>query len=161
MLKFIVMKIYSKLLLIFLGVILVSPFFGCEKEGECDEVNISSAGSDESHNFGMNCMQCHVSGGEGEGCFTVAGSSTGADLITHLSSGSVKLYTQPNGGGTLKHVIKIDSKGNFHTTEQIDMTGLYPAITGPGGTTKYMSSSPGNGACNSCHGVSTDKIWAN
>lgn len=155
------MKGYTFLLMIFLGIMITLFNTGCEKHGECDEVNISSTGSDESHNFGMNCMQCHVSGGEGEGCFTVAGSATGADLTTHLSSGSIKLYTQPNGGGTLKHVIQIDSKGNFHTTEQVDMNGLYPAISGPGGSMKYMSSSPGNGACNSCHGVSTAKVWAN
>jgi hypothetical protein len=30
----------------------------CEKEGKCGEVNISAAGEAESHNFGMNCMNC-------------------------------------------------------------------------------------------------------
>jgi hypothetical protein len=155
------MKTYSKILVAFLGFSLGLVFIGCEKEGECDEVNISSSVSTESHNFGMNCMQCHVSGGEGEGCFSVAGSTTASDLSNHLTSGKIKLFTGSNGSGTLKHVIDIDGKGNFHTTEQIDMTGLYPAITGSNGTTHYMSSSPGNGACNKCHGLSTDPIWAN
>jgi len=29
-----------------------------------------------------------------------------------------------------------------------------------GGTVKYMGSKITSGQCNSCHGVSTDKIWA-
>ena len=61
----------------------------------------------------------------------------------------------------LEDMLKIDSKGNFHTTESNDYTGLFPAITGPNGTTNYMSTVVPAGACNSCHGVSTAKLYAN
>jgi hypothetical protein len=132
----------------------------CEKEGKCGEVNISAAGEAESHNFGMNCMNCHKDGGEGEGCFTVAGSVSNSALTAHLTSGYIKLYSGPNGTGTLKHTIAIDPNGNFHTTESFDPAGLYPAIVTSGGT-NYMSSSLVSGACNSCHGVSTTKLYGN
>lgn len=155
------MKINSILFILFIGITILGSTLSCKKEGNCDEKNISEAGNDESHNFGMNCMQCHKSDGEGEGCFSVAGSVSNTSLAAPLTSGTVKLYTAANGGGTLKHTIQIDSKGNFHTTESIDYTGLYAAITGPGGTTNYMSSSLTNGACNTCHGVSTSKLWGN
>lgn len=155
------MKINSILLGVFIGSSVLMSTLSCKKEGTCDEKNISEAGSDESHNFGNNCMQCHSSGGEGEGCFSIAGSASTTSLDSPLTSGTVKLYTAANGGGTLKHTIQIDSKGNFHTTESIDYTGLYAAITGPSGTTNYMSSSLTNGSCNTCHGVSTSKLWGN
>ena len=155
------MKIYS---ILFSGFIVCSLFFsatGCKKNGKCNQENISSAGSDESHNFGVNCMTCHTSGGEGKGCFSVAGSVSNVGLTSPLIAGTIKLYTGANGGGTLKHTIQIDAKGNFHTTESVDYSGLYAAITGPNGTTNYMSSSLSNGSCNSCHGGSTSKLYGN
>ena len=48
-------------------------FNSYEKEGGCDENNISATGGNKSQNMGQNCMHCHVSGGEGEGYFTAAG----------------------------------------------------------------------------------------
>ena len=133
----------------------------CEKDHGCGEVNISQSGESESHNFGANCMQCHADGGEGEGCFTAAGSVMNTGLTAHVTSGTVKFFTQPNGGGQLKYTIQIDANGNFFTTESMDLSGLYPAISGSSGTAAYMSSSPGTGKCNSCHGVSTSKLFAN
>jgi cytochrome c553 len=155
------MRTNSILLAIFVigASFLMTP--SCKKNGNCNKKNISKNGSDESHNFGMNCMNCHASGGEGYGCFTAAGSVSNASLTTNISSGTVKFYTLANGGGTLKYEVAIDSKGNFHTTESNDYTGLFPAITGPNGTTNYMSSSVSSGACNSCHGVSTAELYGN
>lgn len=156
-----IMKVNSFLIGLFAISIafLISP--SCKKNNTCGEVNISEAGGDESHNFGMNCMNCHTSGGKGEGCFTAAGSVSNSSLTSNLTSGTVKFYTQPNGGGTLKYTIQIDSKGNFHTTESNDFTGLFPVITGADGIPHYMSSSLSSGSCNSCHGVSTGKLYAN
>ena len=156
------MKVNSLLIAVFAcltGVVLLMP--SCEKHESCGESNISSAGSNESHNMGKNCMECHTSGGEGEGCFNVAGTAYNAALTSTLGSGTIKFYSGPNGTGTLVKTVAIDSKGNFHTTESVNVTNLYPAITGPGGTTQYMSSKPATGACNSCHGSSTDRLWAN
>lgn len=133
----------------------------CKKNSKCNEENISSSGSDESHNFGQNCLQCHKSGGEGEGCFTLAGSVSNSSLTSPLTSGTVRFYSAPNGGGTLMHSVDIDAKGNFHTTDAFEISGLYPAITGSNGITHYMSSSLSTGACNSCHGSSTTKLFAN
>ncbi|MEN9998666.1 MAG: hypothetical protein RI922_1656 [Bacteroidota bacterium] len=155
------MKINSILFIAFIAGATIFSTVGCEKKGKCGSTNISSAGSNKSHNFGQNCMNCHKSGGEGDGCFSVAGSTSNSSLTSPLSSGTVKLYTAANGGGTLKYTIQIDAKGNFHTTESIDVTGLYPAVTGSDGTPHYMGSSLSSGACNSCHGVSTVKLWGN
>jgi hypothetical protein len=132
----------------------------CEdkNEGSCDEVNISFHGGTESHNMGNSCMNCHSNGGPGEGCFNVAGTVYDSLQTNTLSNATVRLYTEANGGGILKHTIQVDAKGNFYTTENISASGLYAAIVGPT-TTQYMSSPLSTGNCNSCHGNSTDRIW--
>ncbi len=154
------MKFYSSLTIAFLATILVFTFPSCKKN-KCGETKVSYSGGSKSHNFGQNCLTCHKSGGEGEGCFNVAGSASNSALTSNLTGGSIKLYTGANGTGTLKYTIPIDSKGNFYTTESVDYSGLYPAITGTSGATSYMSSSLNTGACNSCHGVSTGKLFSN
>ena len=147
------------LLLLFILTGFGMGLISCEDEGNCDEINISSSGSTKSHNNGQNCLTCHQSGGKGEGCFSIAGSVYAANLSTPLAAGTVKLYSGPNGTGQLMHSIAIDANGNFHTTEPIDYTGLYAAVTGPSGTTRYMGTQLSNGACNSCHGASATKLW--
>jgi hypothetical protein len=154
------MKTNTALFFVFMVASATLFFVSCKKDRNCNETNNSAAGESESHNFGMNCMNCHTAGGKGEGCFNAAGSVSDSLLTSHLSSGTVKFYTQPDGAGQLKYTIPIDEKGNFFTTESISVNGLYPAITGPDGTTNYMSSSLTNNACNSCHGVTTLKLWA-
>jgi hypothetical protein len=134
--------------------------FSCEKEGACDEYNVSEINGDDSHNFGNNCIQCHQSGGEGEGCFNVAGSVKNNLLTAPATSGQVEFYTLPNGGGTLTYTVPIDSKGNFYSTEAMSVVGLYPAIKNATGT-MYMGSTLSTGACNSCHGNSTGALYAN
>jgi hypothetical protein len=116
---------------IFLFTLLIGGLFtlgSCKKSWACHEDNISSLGADDSHNKGMNCMQCHTASGEGEGCFNVAGTVYQSDLQNTVNSGKVELYTGPNGTGTLKYTIDIDSKGNFYTTANVDYTGLYPKV---------------------------------
>lgn len=130
----------------------------CKKMFACHEENISSAGSSKSHNKGQNCMQCHTASGEGEGCFNVAGTLYKSDLQSAQNGGTVELYTEPNGGGTLKFTIAIDAKGNFYSTANISYTGLYPKVTSPSGASIYMNSPLSSGACNSCHGPSTSKL---
>jgi hypothetical protein len=154
-------KINLVLFALLISVSTVLTITSCKKKSKCNEIKISFSGSDESHNFGQNCLQCHKSGGEGEGCFTVAGSVSNSSLTSPLSSGTVSFYSAPNGGGTLMQTVEIDAKGNFHTTDAFEISGLYPAITGSNGITHYMSSSPSTGACNSCHGSSTTKLFAN
>lgn len=110
--------------------------------------------------MGQNCMNCHRSGGQGEGWFNVAGTVYNATATQNVPNATVYLYTGPNGTGTLKYTVEVDAKGNFFTTEAIDFgTGLYPAIQG-NTTTQYMSTSITTGACNSCHtGIATPRLW--
>lgn len=147
------------MLLVFSLVLAVS----CEKENENEneggnESKTSSANSSESHNMGQNCMNCHKQGGQGEGWFSIAGTVYDTSLTKVYTSATVKLYTAPNGGGTLKYTIPVDKKGNFYTTNAADFSaGLYPVVVGST-STQFMSSSITTGQCNSCHGVSTSKI---
>lgn len=145
--------IYSSLLML-LGTAIIQS---CSKNE--DERNISSNGDDKSHNTGQNCMNCHKSGGPGEGIFKVAGTLYDSLKTSTYPNAIIKLFTGPNGTGTLKYTIQVDAKGNFFTTDAIDFgSGLYPAAMGSL-TTKYMGSSISMGQCNSCHGISTEKMW--
>lgn len=105
-------------------------------------------------------MNCHKTGGKGEGWFQIAGSVYGSDLIRNNPNGKILLFTQPNGKGELKHTIEVDALGNFYTTKEIDFnSGLYPAHQNQSGNLKFMETTIPNGECQSCHGVSTDRIW--
>ena len=134
----------------------------CEKENEGENETVISYNRDtESHNEGQNCMSCHRQGGEGEGWFNVAGTIYTQSSNSPLPNGLVELYTGPGGTGTLAYKIEVDAKGNFFTTEDIQFgSGLYPA-TVHSQFRKYMSGAVTDGQCSSCHGVSTDNIWAN
>lgn len=149
---------------IFLTIVLIQSctkesLNGSENENENSQ-STSNNGTSKSHNMGQNCMNCHKQGGPGEGWFTVAG--TAYDNVTNNTypNVTVKLYTGPNGTGTLMYTLSGDNLGNFYTTQNINFSGgLYPAVQGKT-TTMFMSTSIGTGQCNSCHGVSTGKIWA-
>ncbi|HKJ78100.1 MAG TPA: hypothetical protein VKA10_01140 [Prolixibacteraceae bacterium] len=136
-------------------------FAACEDENEYgeNETKISENFSDESHKTGQNCMECHVNGGRGEGWFTVAGSVYNDQLTDSAPNGIVKLTTEPQAGGNVIVSVEVDEKGNFYTTEPIDFgDGLYATLESQTGTKNYMQSKVLTGACNSCHGSSTDRI---
>jgi hypothetical protein len=154
-----------------LKIAIISAFFlfsialtqqACNKSNNCDDSKTSAAGGDDSHNNGQNCMTCHASGGKGEGCFNVAGSVYDNAGTAPVNAGTVKLYTGPNGTGTLVTTLQVDGKGNFYTSEAVNFSGgVYPAYSNSSGTqTSFMGSSIGIGACGSCHGNSTGKITA-
>lgn len=124
------------------------------------ETKISKNGDDESHNNGVNCMNCHATGGRGEGWFDVAGSVYKANKSSKNPNGKIFLYTEPNGQGSLKYTIEVDGEGNFYTTETINFgSGLYPVHQNTQGAKKYMEAPIITGQCQSCHNVTTDKIW--
>jgi hypothetical protein len=125
----------------------------------CGETNISHFNDDNSHNNGKDCMTCHTDGGEGEGCFVISGSVYDSMKTSALPNVTLKLYTQVNGTGQLKYTVQGDKNGNFFTTDNINYGGLFPTITGSSGEIHYMSTALTKGNCNSCHGVSTDKLW--
>lgn len=127
-----------------------------------DVTNISENNGSESHNMGKNCMQCHTSGGNGSGIFKVAGTVYNETQTSTNPNGQVQLYTEADGAGQLIASIKVDSKGNFYTTNNISFTnGLYPVVISSSGNKKYMGEPAFKGECNSCHNVSTSKIYVN
>ncbi|MHB8261195.1 MAG: hypothetical protein ACYDCN_11380 [Bacteroidia bacterium] len=131
-----------------------------DKESESNEIKTSAYQETKSHNMGQNCMNCHTSTGAGEGIFIAAGTVYDSLKTATQPNGTIKLYTAPNARGTLIATIPVDANGNFYTTTPINFAGgLYPSITGQTGDTRYMQSAIQMGACNSCHGVSNDKIW--
>jgi mono/diheme cytochrome c family protein len=132
----------------------------CETEdaGE-NETKNSSHGSNESHNMGQNCMNCHQSGGSGEGWFTIAGTVYDSIKTNTFSNATINFYSGLNASGDIKYTIQGDELGNFYTTQNIDFSnGLYVSVAGDK-TTKVMSSKITAGQCNSCHGSTTGKIW--
>lgn len=155
MYKNIVMK-KNVLTILFGAAMAIIALQGCEDEG--NETKISSYNSDESHKAGQDCMICHVSGGDGEGWFTVAGTVYESGLTSIYPNATVKLYTGSNGTGDLVSTVEVDQNGNFYTTKIIDFgTGLYILVEG-NTSTKNMYASITSGKCNSCHGA-TDRIW--
>lgn len=135
----------------------------CQKENEVSGDDNTGGGTsyngEDSHNMGQNCMNCHRSGGQG--VFQLAGTVYDAQKTATFSNATVRLYDSPNGTGTLKYTFQADTRGNFYTKGNVNFeSGLYVTVQGKNGT-NYMSSPITNGQCNSCHGVSTDRIWTN
>ncbi len=154
------MKLTISLLLFFA----LAALYSCENSLSSEnEIKISSFDSDESHNAGKDCINCHKNGGEGEGFFQIAGTIYNTSGTSITNGATVKLYTQANGGGTLVKTIQQDKNGNFYSTENIDFSGgLYPVIVSSNSNLKYMPESTTNGACNSCHnGVKEIKLKIN
>lgn len=138
--------------------VIIPLTFACK--GGDFENKVSSNGSTESHNAGQNCMACHSKQGGVEGWFETAGTVYSVGLVDIYANTAVKLYTGPNGTGTLKYTLEGDAKGNFYTTKMVKYdTPLYPSVTGTSGT-KFMSTSITTGNCMSCHGISTSHMWA-
>ena len=142
-------------------VVLLFVIFSCEKDESGEgRTMISQQNDNESHKNGQDCLRCHKSGGDGKGWFVAAGSVYNSTKQTPYPNGTVKLYSEANGKGTLIGSIEVDGKGNFYSTENIDFEkGLYTIVTGTDGKIKTMIAPITTGACNSCHGNSTDNIW--
>jgi hypothetical protein len=133
-----------------------------EGENE-DNNNESQSGSNESHNAGQNCMDCHVPGGSGaEKLWKIGGTVYNEDLVNANTTATIKFYTGPDGTGVLKYTLTADAKGNFYTAANIDFSaGLYPVATGTT-SSNYMSSPVTTGECNSCHdGTNRSRVWTN
>jgi hypothetical protein len=144
----------------FILICFIFIFFACEKEHNEQEVMISENFSDESHKTGRDCMNCHVSGGGGAGWFSVAGSVYNKELTDVQPNGLVQFTSEANGSGVIIEEVEVDERGNFYTTESIDFgDGLFVLVKSSQGKIKYMNGKVTNGACNSCHGSGTEKIW--
>lgn len=142
-------KVFSVLLI---G--LVIGLFACENEedNEGEEVGGQSSASGTSHNTGKNCMGCHQ--------FTAAGSVYNKALSAGFPGAEVMLTTQANGAGTVLGTFTVNKSGSFYTNSSINFgNGIYVSVTGSSGTVKHMGTAITSGACNSCHGSSTSKVW--
>ena len=105
-------------------------------------------------------MQCHKSGEEGEGHFKVAGTVYDSTKNNVYPNATIKLFSAAIGGGDLIKTIEVDGNGNFYTTDKVKFKkDVYPSVTGVNGDVKYMSTPITKGNCNSCHGVTTNKLW--
>jgi hypothetical protein len=103
-------------------------------------------------------MNCHKSGGSGDGWFNVAGTVYNSTQTVPYITATIELRTDQSGGGTLVNSIEVDTKGNFYTTEPVEFgTGLYASVVG-GVSTEFMQGKITNGACNSCHDA-LKRIW--
>jgi hypothetical protein len=155
------MKVKNLLSLLTLLIAVAITIVSCSHYNmEKAEKNISKNADDESHNNGLNCMNCHKTGGKGEGWFNIAGSVYKSDNTTPNGNGKVYLYTDPDGQGTLKYTLEVDALGNFFTTETANFEGgLYPVHENTQGVKKYMQTPIITGQCQSCHNVTTPKIW--
>jgi hypothetical protein len=115
---------------------------------------ISTHNEDESHNLGINCMDCHYTEGSGaEGIFMIAGSTYG-----NTNKGYVEFYEDKMENPV--KVVEIDRLGNFYTTEEdIDFqNGLYVAVVNKNNDREFMNDKVLNGQCNLCHGTIQDRI---
>jgi hypothetical protein len=137
------MKIFlSAVLLIFIMLVIVS----CSKKK-----NDTLTGS--SHNSGRNCLGCHSD-------FKIAGSVYNKSFTGPYTGARIKITTQSNGSGSILATLNSDKSGNFYTGNSISFgSGVYVSAEGTTGTVKYMNTALTDGACNSCHGYSTSKMW--
>jgi len=146
---------YNHLIPFVVILVLVVMLQSCEKD---NETKISSYNSSESHKDGENCMSCHTSGSSGEGWFIVAGTIYNENLSSIYPNATVKLFNDTSYTD-LAATIEVDNLGNYYTTQNIDFgNGLYISVVGAN-TNNKMIGKITSGQCNSCHGVSTDRIW--
>lgn len=157
------MKKTHEAVLILVSILLFLVVYSCETTnsgGTGNNLLVSSYNASKSHKTGENCMNCHISNGGGDGIFSVAGTVYNENLSSPLPNSTVRLYSTPDGDSDPLHVIEVDAKGNFYTTENIDFgDGLYASVQGPKSMI-FMESAITNGSCNSCHGISTERIWS-
>ncbi len=144
-----------------LGVCVVAAILvdGC-KHGKCQGGGTSTHGSVHSHNEGENCMSCHHPDTEAP-CWEIGGTAFHPGGVTTLPNATLLLFSGPLGQGTLLDSIDFDGLGNVYTSEAVQFgIGIFPAVLTPAGDTAFMNQSIRDGACNRCHGVTTERITA-
>jgi len=129
----------------------IGLWYSCENEGDDHE-------GGPNHNVGNDCLVCHKAGGGGEGVFTAGGTVYKFGTTIGATDATIKLYSNAEGTGTPIASMTSAVGGNFYTKSSINFgSGLYVKVTSANGTSSMMSPIT-TGACNSCHGSSTEKI---
>ncbi len=71
----------------------------------------------------------------------------------------VRLFAAAQGAGGVRYQFQTDANGNVYTSENITFgSGLFPAVISASGDTAFMTEAISDGACNRCHGQSTERI---
>lgn len=139
-------------LMIYGGFMFLMVCLSCSKSNDNPSIRASHYDQERSHNFGMNCMDCH-------GNFTIGGSVAQMDLTSPYPNSTIYLFDTPDGLGDTLAAIEVDGKGNFYTNQRIDFNDLvYAAVTG-NDTMIFKEIPVKNGACNSCHNQINPPIW--
>ena len=155
--------------LVLIAAIFVLALYSCEKEANDNNDSqhppndtttlISFYNGKLSHQQGNNCQSCHQKEGSGKGWFNISGSVYDSTLMQVFPNATVRLFDGINGTGNIIYTLEVDSLGNFYTTDSIDFgTGLYVKVEGVQANVQ-MGSAITSGACNKCHGVTTNRIW--
>lgn len=151
---------------IFLSLILATFFAACSHYDELQKnPKQSTAGDDESHNTGQDCMSCHNNSSNeasGEGWWNVAGSVYNSG--SPANNVTVELWTGKKGTGYKILSLVSDKKGNFYTNKIINFNGGCYARVISGSKVEDMDQMfAGNKSCSSsnCHGGIQSKIDIN
>jgi hypothetical protein len=148
-------------LLLILSLVISCDSITGENDDDDDDFELMSSthSSMESHNAGQNCMNCHNSGGNGEGIFEIAGTVYEEGTSDVFPNVNIEFYSELNGGGNLLKTLEVDGRGNFYTTDIFDFnSGIYPLVT-DGINQNHMTQIANSGSCNSCHGNSVSNIF--
>ncbi len=128
------------------------------KHGKCEDGG-SSSSSRSSHNAGENCRSCHHPDGPGEVCWNIGGTVYDHQGTQPVTAAQVRLFGGPQGTGGVKYQLQSDRNGNVYTSEDITFgIGLFPAVINSSGDTAFMTEAINDGACNSCHGITAERI---
>lgn len=146
---------------LFFATLLALSLVSCSHYEEIQaDIEESKSGDDESHNPGKNCGSCHnQSGNEAAREYWWIISGTVFNSNNNGEDGvSIELWQKPNQQGALIKRLASDELGNFYTNEILDFNGgCYPVIK-KGNKIKQMGTIYNGGSCNSCHGISTNKL---
>lgn len=138
--------------------LLIAAIPAC-KHGKCQGGGYSAEGDDESHNAGADCMSCHHPDGEGEGCWTIGGTVYDSAGSEPSAAARFQLFTKPLGQGSMVLQLHSDALGNIYSSDEVLFgNGLFPAVINANGDTAFMTGAIHDGACNRCHGQSTEVI---
>ena len=143
---------------------LLFSFMGCKKTTGTNKTATSTHNSTSSKNMSGVCQNCHTSGTSTSGWWTVAGAVYTKDFSSVSPNGTLYFYSQPNGQGTLRATLEVDGKGLFYTSNVLPIfppDTSYVQIVGAFGDIQNMVQFVTSGNCNSCHGVTRQKIWVN
>ena len=154
-----------KNILIFLIVLLqLLLSVGCGSNEDDDDdggSKISLHNTNDSHNSGQACLNCHNAGGSNQYQFRLAGTVYNLTETAVYPNTTIFLYTSANAAGSLVATVEVDARGNFYTTQSIDWgnSGLYPVVESNQGT-RFMSTPTSSGNCNGCHnGNNVSRIY--